>query len=167
MHAVWQGISSGQTAFGVQAYYAWRPSGGEWHPPVRLVQPDPVHGASKSYVAGVILDRDTAIPLTSRELHSGWRYRGADSELELFRDGEKRAPPLQIAGFMRGAMTENEPAAGLSVMAASASPSLFRAADGRLWADVLTIMGPAAIKAPGVVVLQHQDVTDWLRAVGQ
>jgi hypothetical protein len=167
MHAVWQGISSGQTAFGVQAWYALRPSGGEWRPPIRLPQPDPVHGASKSYVAGVILDRDNAMPLTSRELHSGWRYRGTDSELELFRDGEKRAPPLPVAGFIRGAMTENEPAAGLSAMAASASPSLFHAADGRVWADMLTILSPAAIKAPAVVVWQHQDLTDWLRAAGQ
>jgi hypothetical protein len=163
MHAVWQGTPAGGSDFAVQAYYAWRPSGGEWRAPVRLVAPDPVHGLSKSLVTGLLLDNDVAMPLATFELHAGWRYRGDDAQLELFHDGAMRAPPLPVSSFIRAAMTESEPAAALSVSTPSLAPTLLHSADGRIWADVLLILNPSAVAAPGVVVWQRLDVTDWLR----
>jgi hypothetical protein len=167
MHAVWQRTPAGGAALGVQAYYAWRPSGGEWHPPVLLATPDPTHRSGRSFAEGLVLDGGTAMPLVSQELHSGWRYRGNDAEFELFRDGEKRAPALTVTRFIRDAMTASEPAAAMSTSSAEPLPTLVHAADGRVWADVLMILSPTRTASPGIIVLQHLDMTDGPRTVGQ
>ena len=167
MHAVWAGTSAGRSAFGFQAYYAWRPSGGEWGPPVLLAKPDPVHGLGKSFASGLIVDGDAAMPLLSLDLHSGWRYRGSDTELELFRGGTMRALALTLTRFIRDAMTVNEPAAALTSASPNPVVTLLHAEDGRFWADILVTLAPTRVAAPGVIVWRHLDVTDWRRAVGQ
>ena len=163
MHAVFLGTSAGGSDFPVQAYYAWRPSGGDWRPPVPLLAPDPLHGLGRSMATGLLLDHDAAVLLASFELHAGWRYRGDDAQLELFRDGAMQAPPLPVTSFIRNAMTETEPAVALSASALSLAPTLFHTPDGHIWADVLMILNPSAVFAPGVVVWQRLEVTDWLR----
>jgi len=163
LHAVFLGAPAGGSDFAVQAYYAWQPSGGEWTPPTPLLKPDPVHGLGRSIAIDLLLDHDAAVLLTGFELHAGWRYRGDDAQLELFRDGAMRAPALPVTSFIRNAMTQSEPAAALSASALSLAPTLFHTPDGRIWADVLMILNPSAIAAPGVVVWQRLDVTGWLR----
>jgi hypothetical protein len=110
-----------------------------------------------------MLDHDAVVMLVGFALHAGWRYRGDDAQLELFRDGAVAAPPLPVASFIRGAMTEHEPASALSVGALSLAPTVKRTTDGRVWADVLMILNPSAMVAPGVVVWQRLDLTDWMR----
>jgi hypothetical protein len=127
---------------------------------VAQLSADPLHGLDRSTATDLLLDHDAAILLAGFELHAGWRYRGDDAQLELFRDGAMRASPLPVSSFIREAMSESEPAAALSASAVSLAPGLLHTLDGRSWADVLMILNPS-VAAPGVVVWQHLDVTDW------
>jgi hypothetical protein len=163
LHGVFLSTPPAGSHFEVQAWYALRPAGSEWSPPVPLLAPDPKHGLSRAAATGVLLDQDAAVLLVGFALHAGWRYRGDDAQLELFRNGTMAATPLPVSSFIRNAMTESEPAVALSVGAFSLAPTLFRTPDGRVWADLLMILNPSAIASPGVVVWQHLDVTDWLR----
>ena len=163
MHAVFLGTAAGGSGLPVQAYYTSRLSGGDWRVPVAQLSPDPLHGLDRSTATDLLLDHDAAVLLAGFELHAGWRYRGDDAQLELIRDGAKRASPLPVSSFIRDAMSDSEPAAALSASAVSLAPTLLHTPDGRSWADVLMILNPSGVAAPGVVVWQHLDVTDWLR----
>jgi hypothetical protein len=163
LHAVFLSTPPAGSHFEVQAWYAQRSPTGEWAPPVPLLAADPKHGLSRAAASGLLLDNDAVVLVVAFALHAGWRYRGDDAQLELFRNGAITAPPLPVASFIRNAMTESEPAVALSVGALSLAPTLFHTPDGRVWADVLMILNPTAIAAPGVVVWQRLDVTDWLR----
>jgi hypothetical protein len=163
MHAVFLGTPAGGSGLPVQAYYASRLAGGDWLPPIAELSPDPLHGLDQATATDLLLDHGAAVLLAGFELHAGWRYRGDDAQLELFRDGAMRAPPLPVSSFIRKAMSESEPAAALSASALSLAPTLLHTPDGRIWGDVLMILNPSGVAAPGVVVWQHLDVTDWLR----
>jgi hypothetical protein len=163
MHAGFLAAPAGGSDLPVQAYYAWRPSGGDWRPPMPLLLPYPLHGPVWATTVDLALEQDATVLLVGFELHNGWRYRGNDAQLELFRDGILRAPPLPVTSFIRDAMTRSEPAAALSAVALSLAPTLLHTPDGHIWADVLMILKPSAAAAPGVVVWQRLDLTDWLR----
>ncbi len=163
LHAVFLGTPAAGSDLPIQAWYAWLPPDGEWRAPVPLLAPDKLHGLGRANSTDLLLDHDAVVLLAGFELHAGWRYRGDDAQLELFRDGAMRTPPLPVASFIRNAMTESEPAAALSASALNLAPTLLHTPDGRVWADVLMILNPTAVAAPGVVVWQRLDVTDWFR----
>jgi hypothetical protein len=162
LHAVFLGTPAAGSGLSVQAYYASRSSAGDWRAPVALLSPDPLHGLDRSTAIDLLLDHDAAVLLAGFELHAGWRYRGDDAQLELVRNGIMRASALPVSSFIRDAMTQSEPDAALSASALSLAPTLMHTPNGRIWADVLMILNPS-VAAPGVVVWQHLDVTDWLR----
>lgn len=163
LHAVFLGTPASGSGFPVQAWYATRPFDGDWSLPLPLLTADPLHGLGRATAVDLLLDRDTAVSLAAFQRHAGWRYRGDNAQLQLLRHGAMATSPLPVSSFIRSAMTESEPMAALSASALSLAPTLLHTPDGRIWADVLMILNPSAVAAPGVVVWQHLDVTDWLR----
>jgi len=141
------------------AWYGWRPPGGEWQRPISLVEADPVHGLGRSSVAGLVVNKDTAMPLVSMELHSGWRYRGSDTRVYLLKGGQRSGEAWPLTNFLRDAMEGGESAAALSTAAGSPAMTPVEGQDGHLWTDVpLTLSSPMA-KAPGIIVWRQLDVT--------
>ena len=162
MHALWHGTAVSRVEGAPRAYYAWRPPNGAWGAPVSLREPDPAPGFAWSSAGGMTLDGETAMPLVMQEMHKGWRYRGMDLELNLFRDGVRRAEPFPMTRFVVNAMRAGEPFEGFSVVSPDAAPGLSRASNGRIWADLLMALQPIRASAPGVIVWQRRDVTDWV-----
>ena len=157
IHAVWGGSPAGAEA--AVAWYGWRPPGGEWQRPISLVEADPVHGLGRSSVAGLVVNKDAAMPLVSMELHSGWRYRGSDTRVYLFKGGQRSGVSWPLTNFLRDAMEGGESAAALSTAAGSPAMTPVEGQDGHLWNDVpLTLSSPIA-KAPGIIVWRQLDVT--------
>ena len=162
MHATWHGTSVSRIYANDRAYYAYRPPGGTWQPPVSLREPDLSHGFGWSYAPGLILDGDRALPLVFHSMRAGQREVGFDSELGLFRGGRLIAPPLMISRFARDSLLTGEPAHALATWFPGAAPDLVRGSDGRVRADVLmTLIGPGG--GPGIVAWRRVDVTDWLK----
>ncbi len=165
MHLTWHGSSISRIYGNDRAYYAWASPDGSWHAPVSLREPDAAHGFGWSYAPGLILDGDTAMPLVFYDIRAGWRDRGFDSDLNLFRDGRRLADPLPVTRFASSSLRHGEPAEALSAWFPGAAPALFRAADGRIWADVLVALIPSG--APGVIVWRRLDVTAWMASARQ
>lgn len=164
LHALWHGTAISRTEDAPRAYYAWRPPNGAWGVPVPLREPDELAGFATARAAGLALDGEQAMTLVTRDIHQGWRYRGANLEMTLFRDGVRRAEPVPVTSHVLDAMREAEPAQSLSVAAVAVVPGLVRDTNGRTWADILIALQPTRVSAPAVLVLRRLDVSDKVTA---
>ena len=167
MHATWHGTAVTRIYANDHAYYAWRPPGDGWQSPVSLREPDIGRGFSWSYAPGLTLDGDVAMPLVFHAMKTGRVEWGFDAELLAFRDGKSIAPPLTVTKFARDAIATGERGNDLGAWFPGAAPTLYRAPGGRVWADVLTMLEVKSAAAPGLVVYQRLDVTNWLNASTQ
>ena len=171
MHATWHGTAVSRIYGNDRAYYAWRPPGGAWRPPISLREPEPRNGFGWSYAPGLTLDADKAMPLVFFAMQSGWRLSGFDADLGLFRDGMRIAPALPVTRFAREAIVSGEMTQAFATWFPTAAPSLVRSPDGRIWIDILMTLAPSGapsgVAAPAVIVWRRLDVTDWLNAARQ
>lgn len=167
IHVTWHGTAVSRIYANDRAYYAWRSPDGTWRTPVALREPDPGRGIGWSYAPALTLDGDRALALLFYDMHAGHQDRGFDSELRLFEAGQPVAAAFPVTGFAARSIATGEPTTALSAWFPGTAPSLFRAADGRIWADVLVTLVPNGVPAPALIVWQRLDLTDWLKAADQ
>ena len=164
LHATWHGTAVSRVYGNDHAYYAWRPPGGAWNPPVPLREPDPEQGYGWSYAPGLTLMGETALPLVFYMVQARQSERGFDSDLNAFHRGKRVGTPLPVNRSARDSLIAGEPMGALSAWFPGAAPALWHGEDGRIWMDVLVTLFPTGIAAPGMVVYQRVDVTEWLKA---
>ncbi len=167
IHITWHGTAVSRIYGNDRAYYAWRAPDGTWSTPVTLREPDPVRGIGWSYAPSLALDGERALTLFFYGTHVGGQDRGFDSALRSFQDGRPVAPALPVTGFGEASIATGEPETALSAWFPGIAPSLVRGADGKIMADILVSLSPAAVAAPALIVLVRLDLTDWLKSADQ
>lgn len=160
IHLAWHGTAVSHIYGNDQAYYAWRPAGGEWRQPVPLVPPDAGRGIKFSFAPSLTLDGERALATVFYDVFNGGQWAGFDAVLKPLSDGVPRGAPLPVSQFVRASIDRKTPEFALSARFPAAAPAVFRGSDGRIWLDILETLIPMGVPdLPKLIVWHRLDVS--------
>jgi hypothetical protein len=164
IHLLWHGTAASHIYGHDQAYYAYRPAGGDWRPPVTLVAPDSARGIKFSFAPSMTLDGEGAWATVFHDVYSGERWAGFDAVLVPLWDGLPTAAALPVTQFVRESIDRNAPEFALSSRFPAAAPAAFRGTDGRTRLDILETLIPMGVPdSPKLIVWHRLDVSDVVK----
>jgi hypothetical protein len=140
LHLTWHGTVNSRKYANDAAFYAWRKPGAAWQAPVQLVAQDPGRGIKFSFAPSLALDGERALPLVFYDVYAGPKWIGFDSGLALLRSGRFEAPLLPVTQFVHAAIEVARPDRAMGSRFPAAAPTVWHAADGRAWLDILELL---------------------------
>jgi hypothetical protein len=169
LHVGWHGTAHTGIYGRDEPFYLSRPSvapgvWGAWQTPQALHPVNRAAGHSFSFAPSLSLDPAGAavFAVVFFELQDLPREI-FDSDALLLRGGKLVGEPLPLSRAARTALDAGRPRDALSTWFPAAAPRLFRAADGRVWLDVLhTAETPERLRTPHFVIYQRREVTSLL-----
>jgi hypothetical protein len=160
VHLTFHGTGVSRVYANDRSYYLWHPAGGVWGRPISLREPDRAAGFGFSYAPSLALMQDRALPVTFYDVFSGGRDMGFDAVVAPFRLGKRTAESMPVSRFVEDAIGAGEPADALSNRFPAVGPAVYRAADGRMWLDVLETLVPTGVGGvPKLLVYRRMDVS--------
>jgi hypothetical protein len=171
LHVAFHGTANSGRYGQDEAFYVRRPAAGPgawgvWERPVPLHPVNRATRQSHSFAPSLALDAesDTVVAVVFFD-YQDQSHEVFDSDALLLRKGRLIGAPIPLSRNAKTALDAKRPDDALATWFASAAPRLYRAADGRVWLDVLyTAQTPEGHGSPHYVIYQRREVTDLLKS---